>query len=398
MKEQETTGLAPDGKVLRVAIVAELLVKMGGAERVVKKLAEMYPSAPIYTLLYDESACGKDFPRERVRTSFLQKMPAFLRRRYRWLLPWMPLAIESLDLSDYDLVISSSSAFAHGALTDTETVHVSYCHSPMRFAWDYTHEYLSDRWFNPLKRWLAGRTLEKIRVWDKIASDRPDVYVANSRHVRQRIAKYYRLQSELIYPPIDVERFAASSSDGGYFLILSTLAAYKKIDLVVNLFNKTGKRLIIVGDGPERPFLESIAGKNVEILGRLSDEECKKHLENCRALIFPSEEDFGITMIEALSCGKPVLAYRAGGALEFIRPGFNGEFFSEQTMASMEDGLAKLLLNSSKYDGRKIREEALRFSTARFENEFRALVKKSLEAHGKGTTIVPHNAFVDVPL
>ncbi len=398
MNNQDTTVLGPDGKVLRVAIVAELLVKMGGAERVVKKLAEMYPSAPIYTLLYDETVCGKDFPRERVRTSFLQKMPAFLRRRYRWLLPWMPLAIESLDLSDYDLVISSSSAFAHGILTDTETLHVSYCHTPMRFAWDYTHEYLSDRWFNPLKRWLARRTLEKIRVWDKIAADRPDVYLANSRHVSQRISKYYRLQSEVLYPPVEVGKFEVSGNDEGYFLILSTLAAYKKIDLAVNLFNKTGKRLLIIGEGPERSFLESIAGKNVEILGRLSEEDCKKHLENCHALVFPSEEDFGISMIEALACGKPVLAYRAGGALEFIRPGFNGELFAEQTLASMEDGLAKMLLNLSKYDGRKIREETLRFSSDRFEKEFRALVKKSLEARGKGATIAPHNAFIDVPL
>lgn len=385
-------------KNIRVAIVAELLVKMGGAERVVKKFADMYPDAPIYTLLYDEEKCGADFHRARIKASFLQKLPRFIRKRYRWLLSWMPLAVEGLDLSEYDLVISSSSAFAHGILTDTECVHICYCHSPMRFAWDYTHEYLADKWFSPVKRWLAGRALKKIRVWDKIASDRPDVYIANSHHVKDRIAKYYRLQSEVIYPPVEVEKFKLSDSDDGYYLIVSTLAAYKKIDLAINLFNKIGKKLVIIGDGPEREFLESIAGKNIELKGRLSDDECKKYYESCRAFIFPSEEDFGITMIEAMACGKPVLAYNAGGATEFIKPGVNGEFFNEQSLASMEDAQAKMMLNFKKYDGRKVRDEALSFSAERFEKEFRSLVKKSLEAHAKGATIAPHNAFIDVTL
>lgn len=398
MKDTNKYLQGKDGHPLKVAIVAELLVKMGGAERVVKKLSEMYPDAPVFTLLYDEKACGKEFPAGRVHTSFLQKLPRFIRKRYRWLLTWMPLAVEGMDLSDYDVVISSSSAFAHGVLTDTECLHICYCHSPMRFAWDYTHEYLADKWFNPLKGWLARRALKKIRVWDKIASDRPDVYIANSKHVQERISKYYRLNSKVIYPPVAVENFPLSREDEGYYLIISTLAAYKKIDLAVNLFNKTGKKLVIIGDGPEKEFLESIAGKNIEIKGRLSDEECKKYYAGCRAFVFPSEEDFGITMIEAMSCGKPVLAYKAGGAVEFIKPGVNGEFFTEQTLSSMEDALAKMILNFRKYDCGKIRAEALHFSEERFEKDFRDLLKNSLEAHAKGTTIAPHNAFIDVPL
>ncbi len=364
----------------KVALVAELLVKMGGAERVVKKLSEMYPEATVYTLLYDESKCGKDFPKERVRPSFLQKFPKFIRRRYRWLLPLMPFAIESFDFSDYDLVISSSSAFAHGALTGSETVHVCYCHSPMRYAWDYTHEYLQQKWFGPVKRWLATRSLEKIRLWDKIAADRPDFYIANSRHVQERIDKYYRLKSELIYPPVDTDRFETNPDHDDYFLIISTLTDYKKIDLAVNLFNKTRKKLVIIGEGPERQFLESTADINIEFKGRLTDQECKKYLENCRGYIFPSEEDFGITMIEALACGKPVLAYKAGGALEFIKPGFNGEFFDEQNLASMEDALARMLLNEKKYHAENIRKDALRFSTERFEKEIAEFIKKSLES------------------
>lgn len=366
-------------KPLKVAIVAELLVKMGGAERVVKKLAEMYPEAPIYTLLFDEDKCGRDFSPGRVRPSFLQKFPKFIRHRYRWLLPLMPYAAESFDLSDYDLVISSSSAFAHGVLTSSESLHICYCHSPMRYAWDYTHEYLLEKWFNPVKRWLASRTLEKIRLWDKVASDRPDFYIANSRHVAQRISKYYRLSSEVIYPPVETQQFKPTQENKGYFLIMSTLAAYKKIDLAINLFNKTGKKLVIVGDGPEREFLESMSAKNIEFRGRLTDEECRVLMEDCRAFIFPSEEDFGITMIEALAAGKPILAYKAGGALEFIKPGFNGEFFDKQDIASMEDALGRLIIHEKKYDAKEISKDAARFSSERFEDEWRKLVTEKMK-------------------
>ncbi len=360
----------------KVALIAELLVKMGGAERVVAKLSEMYPDAPIYTLLYDEKKCGKDFPADKVRPSFLQKFPKLIRRRYRWLLWLMPYAAESFDLSDYDLVISSSSAFAHGALTGSEAVHICYCHSPMRYAWDYTHEYLHQKWFGPVKRWLATRSLEKIRLWDKVAADRPDHYIANSGHVRQRIEKYYRLNADVIYPPVDTDRFKPSPEHEDYYLMISTLTDYKKIDLAVNLFNKTGKKLVIIGEGPEKSFLESIADKNIEFKGRLSDDQCRIYLEKCKAFVFPSEEDFGIAMIEALACGKPVLAYKAGGATEFIRPGFNGEFFEEQTLASMENALAKMMLNYKNYDAREIHKDALKFSAGRFEKEIREFVQK----------------------
>lgn len=375
MKQTQTKLMVAGGKPLKVAIVAELLVKMGGAERVVKKLAEMYPEAPIFTLLYDEEKCGRDFSSGRVRTSFLQKFPAFMRRHYRWLLPLMPYAIESFDLDNYDLVISSSTAFGHGVLTNSEAVHVCYCHSPMRYAWDYAHEYLNDKWFNPVKKWLAGRAMEKIRLWDKVASDRPDFYIANSRHVQQRISKYYRLPSEIIYPPVEVEKIKADGVQGDYFLMMTALAAYKKVDLAINLFNKTGKKLVIVGDGLEKEFLKSMAGPNIIFKGRLTDEEARKVLEGCRAFIFPSEEDFGIGMVEALAAGKPVLAYRAGGATEFIKPGVNGEFFDEQTLASMEDGLGRLMLHEKKYDRKEMRAEAEKFSSKEFEKNFQRFLK-----------------------
>jgi glycosyltransferase involved in cell wall biosynthesis len=366
----------------KVAIVAELLVKMGGAERVVKKLAEMYPEAPIYTLLYDEEFCGKDFPRKRIIGSFLQKFPRFLRKRYRWFLGLMPYAIEKIDLSGFDLVISSSSAFAHGALTSSESVHICYCHSPMRYAWDYTHQYLQEKRFNWFTRWLATNALEKIRIWDKIAADRPDFYVANSDHVRKRVEKYFRLPADVIYPPVETKRFAVAKPGieqkemGEYFLIISTLAAYKRIDLAVSLFNKIGKKLVIIGDGAEADFLKTFAGENIVFPGRLSDNECAEWMAGCKAFIFPSEEDFGITMVEAQAAGKPVLAYAEGGAREIIKPGFNGEVFAVQTIESMEDGLGRLIVNYHHYDSQKIKAEAGKYSEENFEKQFRELVKQ----------------------
>ncbi len=379
--KHNTENKSQTGGKPKVAIVAELLVKMGGAERVVKKLAEMYPEAPIYTLLYDEDFCGKDFPRQRIIASFLQKLPLFIRKRYRWLLGLMPYAIEKIDLSSYDLVISSSSAFAHGALTSSESVHICYCHSPMRYAWDYTHQYLKEKWFNPLTRWLAGGLLEKIRIWDKIAADRPDYYIVNSENVRKRVEKYYRLPSEVIYPPVDTVRFAMAvpgkeqKEMGDYYLMISTLAAYKKVDLAISLFNKIGKKLVIIGDGAEADFLKTMAAPNIHFKGRLSDSECAAWMAGCKAFIFPSEEDFGISMVEAHAAGKPVLAYAAGGALEIVKAGFNGELFAEQSLESLEDGLGRLIVNYPNYRAKEICAEAHKFSEKNFEKQFREMVK-----------------------
>ncbi len=364
---------------MKVAIVTDFLIKMGGAERVVKQLADLYPDAPIYTLLYDEEKCGCDFPAKRVRTSFLQRLPKWLRRRYRYFLGWMPLAIETLDLMQYDLVISSSSAFAHGVLTNSSSLHICYCHSPMRYAWDYTHRYFSEQpegWF---KKWWARKALYKVRMWDKVAADRPDVYIANSKHVQRRIEKFYRLPAEVIYPGVDVNRFELGGEAGEYYLIISTLTPYKKIDLAVNLFNKTGKKLIIIGGGREEDYLRRIAGPNVTIKGRLSDDETRQYLEGCKAVIFPAEEDFGIVPVEAMACGKPVLAFGVGGALETVIPGETGELFAEQTLASIEDGLGRLITNYKKYQPEKIRKHAEKFAAQHFEKEVKQLIEQKVK-------------------
>ena len=363
---------------MRVALVHDFLVKLGGAERVLKVLADLYPDAPIFTLLYDEKVCGKEFPAARVRPSFLQKAPAFLRKRQKYLLPLMSRAIESFDLSEFDLIISSNSAYAHGILMSSSAHHICYCHSPMRYAWDYTHEYLQEQNAGRFKKFIANRMMHKIRQWDSVAADRVDTYIANSNHVRKRIKKYYRKDAEIIYPPVDTRRFKPQKEHNGYFLIVSTLSAFKKIDLAVQLFNKIGKELIIIGSGSQAEYLRSIAASNVHLMGFKDDATVQKYLEGCRALIFPGEEDFGIAPVEAMACGKPVLAYGKGGVLETVVAGVTGEFFYEPTVESMEDGLGRLIINEPLYDAEKIHRHSVQFSKQKFVENFKAFVEKEV--------------------
>lgn len=355
---------------MKLALVHDFLTKLGGAERVLKVLADMFPTAPIYTLLYNEKVCGKVFPKERVKTSFLQKMPMILRKRQRYLLPLMPCAIESFDLSNYDVIISSSNAYAHGALTNSAAKHICYCHSPMRYAWDYTHEYLEEQKIGPVPAYVTSKILHGVRQWDQTAADRVDIYIANSQHVRKRIQKYYRKKADVLYPPVETRKFKVSQQHQDYFLIVSTLSPYKKIDLAVQLFNKIGKQLIVVGDGVQLSYLRAIAAPNVAILGYQEESKTREYMENCRAFIFPGEEDFGIAPVEAMACGKPVLAYGHGGALESVIPGVTGELFYIPSIESMEDGLGRLILNEPLYDPKKIRKHANLFSKERFIKGF----------------------------
>ncbi len=362
---------------MKVALVHDFLLKLGGAERVLKIFANMYPDADIFTLLYDEEKVGHVFPKERVKTSFLHKYPKFIRIFHRFLIYKMPSAIEELNLDAYDLVISSSNSFAHGVITQVEAKHICYCHSPMRYAWDWVNEYREENNINGLKKFLYTPLVSYLRSWDKISSDRPDFYLANSQNVKNRIKKYYGQDSEVLYPPVDVDRFKLTEGNEDYFLIVSTLSPYKKVDLAVELFNKIGKKLVIIGDGSHRAYLESIAGDNIEFLGFKSDEAVTEYIENCRAFIFPGEEDFGITPVEAMSAGKPVLAYGRGGALETVIENKTGEFFFEPTVESMEDGLSRLLYNEKFYVANEICEHAKKFSRDIFEKNFKEFVKGS---------------------
>jgi len=360
---------------MKVAIVHDFLVKLGGAERVLKVLSEMYPEADIFTLFYDESKVGHVFPKERVKTSWMQKLPGFLRKRYRFFTHKLPAAIEDLNLENYDLVISSNTALSHGVLTDLNTKHICYCHSPMRYAWDWSNEYVKENNIIGLKKLLYSPLIKYLREWDTLAADRPDLYVANSINVRGRIKKYYKPDSEVIYPPVEIERFRAVEENQGYFLIVSTLTPYKKIGLAVQLFNKIGRKLIIIGDGPDREYLERIAGDNIEFLGYKDDDVVKEYMENCRAFIFPGEEDFGIAPVEAMACGKPVLGYFKGGLCETVMEGKTGEFFYEPTVEAMEDGLARLMYNEQFYKADSIRRHATQFSREEFEKKMKRVVK-----------------------
>lgn len=360
---------------MEVALVHDFLIRLGGAERVLEALCELFPKAPIYTLLYDESAVGGVFPKEKIITSRLQRLPGFMRKKHKYLLPLMPAAVEEWDFSRFDLVISSNSAFAHGILTPEKTRHLCYFHSPMRFAWDWTHEYRREQRLDPLRRLALARALKKIRMWDAAAADRPDRAVANSRNVARRIRKYYRRDAEVIYPPVDVARFKISKTQEDFFLIISTLTPYKRIDLAVELFNRIRRRLVIIGSGPQESYLRAIAGSTVDFLGRKDDAAATEYLKNCRALIFPGEEDFGITPVEAMACGKPVLAYGAGGVTESVVAGVTGEFFSEPAVAAMEQGLARLM--QGEYAPAACRRQALKFSREIFLEKMKKTTRET---------------------
>ncbi len=366
---------------MKIALVHDYLTRLGGSERVLKVLMELYPDAPVYTLLYDEKRVGTVFPKEKIITSPLQKLPSFVRKNPKYLLPLMPRTVEEWDFSGYDVVLSSSSAFVHGIITPIATRHICYFHSPMRFAWDWTHEYLKEQGIGVIKRFAAAYFLKRVRMWDFLTADRADVFLANSVHVQRRIKKYYHHDAEVIYPPVDLSRFHLPEKAGrgdateDFFLIISTLTPYKRVDLAVQLFNKIGKKLVIIGEGPQRAFLQSIAEDNITFLGYQDDATATDYLMRCRGLIFSGEEDFGITPIEAMACGKPVLAYGEGGVTESVIEGVTGEFFHAPTVASMEDGLARLIENEQHYDPAAALAQAKKFSAEHFASHIKRIVK-----------------------
>ena len=354
---------------MKIALVHEMLTKMGGAERVVKTFSDLFPEAPIYTLLHDAKASQEWFGDKKIHSSYLQNLDWLPKQL---LLPKMAGAIEQFDFSDYDVVLSSSSAFVHGIKTPKNVKHICYCHSPMRYAWDYTHEYTKN--WNPIKRFLAAHILHSVRQWDYRVADRPDILIANSNHVRQRVQKYWRRDAQVVHPPVNVKRFKPTKSHDDYFFIVSALTPFKKIDLAIQAFNKVKRRLVIIGDGAQRKYLEFIAGPTIQFLGRQSDEVVKEYMENCRAFIFPGEEDFGITPVEAMAAGKPVLAYSKGGVTESVQAGVSGEFFEELTSESLENGLTRLLQNEKQYDVRKIRKIAEGFDEAVFKSKMKQII------------------------
>lgn len=361
-------------KVPRIAIVHEYLTRMGGAEKTAKVLADLFPAARIFTLIYDEAKCGKDFPKWRVEISRLQNFPKFFRERPKFLLPFLPSAVEQFDFENYDIVISSSSAFAHGFISPLKNRHICYCHSPARFLWDYSHEYLRENKIAGLKKILLGVKLKDLRIWSRLSARRVDRFLANSQTVQKRIRKYFRTDSEIVHPPVEISKIRLGTNHENYFLVVSQLANYKKIELAISVFNKLRRRLVIVGDGPRREFLESIAGPTIEFFGWRSDAEIRELLQNCRGFIFPGEDDFGIAPVEAMAAGKPVLAFGKGGATETVVHKKTGIIFDSPSPESLENGLAEFFANEKKFEPKKIRAHSKQFSRQVFEQKIRQIV------------------------
>lgn len=360
---------------MRIALVHDFLFKLGGAERVLKELADLFPEAPIYTLIYDEESCGQVFPPNRVRPSRLNRFPRFVKKHPQWLLSRYPEAIENFDFSDFDLVISSSGAFSHGAITGPGTKHFCYCHSPMRYAWDYTHEYLEEKKLSWFTKMMAMRALHKLRIWDRVAADRPDLYIANSEHVKKRLKKYYQVDADVIYPPVDVSRFSFNQPSEDYFIIISALTPFKKIDLAIEAFNRIKKPLMIIGDGHERKHLQALAGPTVKFLGRLDDDGVKHYLERAAALVFSHEEDFGITPVEAMACGKPVIAYGKGGILETVINGKTGVLFQERTVEGLAQAVQEFLKIQPSFNSAFSRKRAEEFDRRIFREKIVKMVE-----------------------
>lgn len=380
----------------KIALVHDFLVQYGGAERVLEDFCEIFPNASIYTLLYDKEKMRGKFANKIIRTSFLQKFPKFIRKKYRYILPLMPSAIENFDFRDFDIVISSCGAWSKGIVVRLNTIHVSYIHSPTRFIWDYNKKYLEEDFHSRFSicRFFARFLLNYLRVWDYEAAQRPDYLIANSKYTRERIKKYYRRESEVIYPPVNSnfqknnskisshenikEKDENNVKNNKYFLIVSRLSPYKKIDLAVEAFNKLELPLIIIGEGKQKKYLQKIAEKNISFLGWLPDEKISQYYQNARAFIFPGEEDFGIAMVEAMKHGVPVIAYARGGSREIIHEGVTGEFFQAQTIEVLADGVRRFIENEEKYDKNIIRQKVEKFNQEQFKKEIISFINEKL--------------------
>jgi glycosyltransferase involved in cell wall biosynthesis len=360
---------------IRVAIVHDYLNQMGGAERVVAVLHRMFPEAPIYTTIVDREKLVPELEQADIRTTWMQRIPGVLKRfkLFFWLYPF---AVRSMKLDDYDLILSSSSAYAKGAKAAPGATHICYCHTPMRFAWDFD-TYMEGMRVPGLVKRIARLATAPLRSWDVAASSGVHHFIANSTVVRERIERHYSRSSSILYPPVDVRRFSVSRSTiGDYYLIVSRLVSYKKLDLAVEACTRLGKPLVVIGDGPDRARLEAMAGPTVKFKGRLPDWQVVDYMKRCKAFLFPGLEDFGITPLEVNACGRPVIAFRGGGALDTIKPGLNGMYFEQQTADSLADALGRF--DGESWDPSAIRAHAESFGEERFVQQLEAFIQSRL--------------------
>lgn len=358
---------------VKIALVHDYLVQYGGAERVLECFCELFPEAPIYTLVYDQKLMHGNFSGKDIRTSFLQRIP-FSTTNHRIFPPLMPVAVESFDFSRYDVVLSDSSSFAKGIITSPETLHICYIHTPMRYAWDDCHKYTNDFYFPGFIKKIVPFFMNYIRIWDRISIDRVDKIIANSNFVATRIKKYYKKESLVIHPPLNTNSFHISDKRGNYFLMVGRLINYKKYDIAIEAFNRLGLPLKISGRGPEMNRLKKMAGPNIEFLGRIPDKKLAKYYSQCRAFIFPQEEDFGIVAIEAMASGRPVIAYRGGDIPEHMTEGKTGIFIEEQTPEAIIEAVRNF--RDEDYNPKHIRSQVLGFDREIFKRKIKEYVEE----------------------
>lgn len=362
---------------MKIAIVHDWLPFMGGAENVVTNMMEVFPEAVLYTSICNKDRLTGKLKETEIVTTHLQKKKKEI-INHRKLFSFMPTAMESIDLTSYDIVISSSSSVAKSVITGPDTLHICYCHTPMRYGWEFMHNYIGElsgkgRFKNKLKSYF----MSFMRVWDYASSARVDVYVANSVNVAKRIKKHYRRDAYVIHPPVRGNIFQISNENGDFYLCVSRLQEYKRVDIAVEACTKLNVPLVVIGDGPEQPKLKKMAGSCVKFLGRVSDDVIREHYGKCKAFLFPGEEDYGITPLEAQASGRPVIAYGKGGVLETVIDGETGVFFKEQTVESMIEAIKKA--EKIEFQKEKLREHAMEFD----EEVFRKKLKKFIEKQYK---------------
>lgn len=362
-------------KKLRIALVHDWLTGMRGGEKCLEVLCELFPDAPLYSLLHVKGRMSPCIESRDIRTSFIQHLP-FVETKYRSYLPLFPRAIESLDLSGFDVVISTSHCVAKGAIVRPGALHICYCHTPMRYVWEMYDEYFGKGKADAVTRLAMAVAAPRLRGWDVRTAGRVHHYIANSENVRTRIRTHYGTDAAVIFPPVDTNQFILSERDGGYYLIVSALVPYKKVDLAIEAFNRSGAKLVIVGKGPEEKQLRTMARPNIEFLGWRSDADLIGLYAGCRALIFPGEEDFGIVPLEAMASGKPVIAFGKGGALETVVEGITGTFFEAQSVEDLAAAVARG--GAMTFDPGAIRGHALKFSRERYAVAMRAFIDEKI--------------------
>ncbi len=371
---------------MRMAIVCDWLVTYAGAERVLGEMLRIFPDADLFAVVDFLPDGQRGFLQGKpVKTTFIQNLP-WARKRFRNYLPLMPLAIEQLDLSGYEVILSSSHAVAKGVITGPDQLHISYVHTPMRYAWDMQGEYFKNIDFSKMKQWFAKALLHYLRIWDARTANGVDHFIANSHYIARRIQKCYRREAEVIYPPVDIDAFAFSDQKEAYYLTASRLVPYKKVSLIAETFRAMpDKKLVIIGDGPEADKVKHLSGGNIEYLGYQPFEVLREKMQHAKAFVFAAEEDFGIAPVEAQACGTSVIAYGKGGVTEIVRgldeENPTGVFFSEQTAEAVRQAVLDFEQNRHRISPRECRKNAERFAAEKFRDAISAYVEDKLKTH-----------------